>query len=328
MSKRALALGAVALLGCAERPGAVVARVEHHTLPVNRLAELMVLAQPVPLTPDAAYQLASHWVTLTAFARRMAAGDSLLDSAQVLELMWHRVRQAKVAEWRRRLLARRSGQGSKQTAQLDSSLARQLLQQKHAELHAGASAIVRRIAADPWRPVDSALTLATFYGGAITAARVARHVQYLSPTTRQEMNQAPDDRIMSFLWGLTLEELLLGQADSVGVRLSESAYRALAGECREGVHAFWSYTGLSPAALAQAGGSPAERQQRAVRLVDRYLDAAAARKVPLQAMPPFLAVPLLRSVDWEIKPQQLDAVLDRARRLIAATGDAGAGGKR
>ena len=115
----------------------MVARAGHQTLTDRRLSELMVLAQPVPLTADVAYQLASFWVTYAAFAQRAAAGDSLLDSATVMRLMAHRARQEVVSAWRGRLLARLT---SAQAARFDSAYARALVEGRHAELTAGAAA--------------------------------------------------------------------------------------------------------------------------------------------------------------------------------------------
>ncbi len=305
------------LLGCAERQPPIAARVDDRVLPVPRLAELMVLAQPMPLTRDAAYELASHWVTLTAFAERMARGDSLLDSATVLDLMQNRVHQEIVARWRRRLLARVGGERSPQATQFDSAYARELLLVKRVELLSGAPALVRQIAEDPWHAWDPHLTLTRFAGGTIGADRVARQVQYLSPATRQEITQAPEDRIASFLLGLTLEEVLVRQADSAGVGLSDSLYRAVAAECRDAVHGLWNRTGLSPSVLSRSDQTSAAPEQTAARRVDEYLDAAAARRIALEPVPAWLAVPLLRGVHWEIRAEQMDAVLDRARRLLA-----------
>jgi len=54
--------------------------------------------------------------------------------------------------------------------------------------------------------------------------------------------------------------------------------------------------------------------------VEAYLDAAAARRVPFEPVPTFLAVALLREVRWEIVPEGLDAAVERARRLLAGSG--------
>lgn len=315
-----LVLGLLGIAGCGEANRGAVARVDGRTLSVERLAELMVLAQPVPLTRDVAKELATHWVHWTAFAARMAAGDSLLDSARVLQVMWHPVRQEIVAQWRQRLLARAGVLGDeRRIARFDSVYASQLFRDRGARVREGAAAVVRRIAGDPWSPLAPPETLATFAGGAVAAGDLARHVQYLSPDTQREMLEASEERIAEFLSGLVLQELMLAQADSAGVRLSEPAFRVIAGQCRDAVHALWRDSNLSPASLPSARPGRGDREQAAARRVEEYLDAAAARRVPLEPVPPFLAVALLREVDWEIVPEQLEAVVERAQRLLAGT---------
>ena len=310
-----LLVGLWGLAACRGSGDRAVARVDHWTLSADRLARLMVLAQPLPLSAEVASELASHWVTLMAFATRIAAGDSLLDSARLADLLRHRVRQAQVAEWRRRLLAAVPGA---EAAGFDSSYARALLEHRAARLDPAASGTLRDLATNPWRATDSARTLATFTGGTLAASQLQRYLQYLSPATRLEMRAAPDARLADFLWGLVLDEVLATQADSAGVRLAEGTYQAMVREVRDVVHGLWDRTGLSPSALLAEGETAAGRTNAAARKVEEYLNAAAARRVPLEAIPPFLAVPLLRQVRWEVSVDRMGDVVGRARRLLAA----------
>lgn len=92
------------LLAIAGMPGCgdpadrgVAARAGDWTLSEERLAELLVLAQPFPLDSAAAHQLASHWVAAAALALRSAAGDSLLGSDAVGATIWLERREAVLA---------------------------------------------------------------------------------------------------------------------------------------------------------------------------------------------------------------------------------------
>lgn len=60
-----------------------VARVGDDTLTVRRLAELLVLAQPMPLETLEVEKLVRHWLEVTALGNRLASGDSLLSRATV-----------------------------------------------------------------------------------------------------------------------------------------------------------------------------------------------------------------------------------------------------
>jgi len=75
----------------------VVAHFGDHALSVNRLAELLVLGQPLPLTEDVAAGFARQWVELSAIAARAAGGDSLLDPESVARSTWFEVQQARIA---------------------------------------------------------------------------------------------------------------------------------------------------------------------------------------------------------------------------------------
>jgi hypothetical protein len=61
----------------------MVARIGEDTLGTERLAELLVLGQPLPLEETEARELVLYWVQIMELARRAAAGDSILDAAAV-----------------------------------------------------------------------------------------------------------------------------------------------------------------------------------------------------------------------------------------------------
>ncbi len=67
------------------------------TLSEERLAELIVLAQPFPLDSAAAHELADHWMAGAALSLRSAAGDSLSGSEAFAESIWLEQREAMLA---------------------------------------------------------------------------------------------------------------------------------------------------------------------------------------------------------------------------------------
>ena len=76
-----------------ERRG-LVATAGDWTLSEDRLAELLVLAQPFPLDSAAAAELARHWQGAASLALRHAAGDSLLGSEAQAAASWLDRREA------------------------------------------------------------------------------------------------------------------------------------------------------------------------------------------------------------------------------------------
>ena len=104
-----VALVGVALLGLAAcddlaRRG-LVARTGEWTLSEDRLAELLVLAQPFPLDSAATVELARHWQGAAALALRSAAGDSLLGAEALEAASWLDRREALLAADREARLA-------------------------------------------------------------------------------------------------------------------------------------------------------------------------------------------------------------------------------
>lgn len=90
------------LAACGPRAEAVpVARVEAWTLSVDRLADLLVLAQPLPLDSSTVGAVVEQWIAMAALARRAADGTDL-DGAEALDAsLWLERREATLAADRR-----------------------------------------------------------------------------------------------------------------------------------------------------------------------------------------------------------------------------------
>ncbi len=450
MRKLPWVVGLVLLSGCRVLSDAftahpdVVVRVDDEELTVERLAQLLVLGQPLPLRLGIAEEFARHWVDVTALSRRAAVGDSLMDRATVLETMWLQRRQFLLSLFREQLFAdqvalspeavdsayrvgemrvlahvlrrltpettpeekgqqlalalrlhdrlvtggswqeaneqnedeaARANNGSlglvrrgqtvprfenvafalapgelsavtetqfgyhiiyrplleavrgmftaiieeEVAARLDSSYGERLLEEKGVEVRPTAPATVREISADPIRALESTRLLATYNDGRFTTGQLARWLLYVPLETYEQLLAAPDDQIANFTRQLVLQDLLWQQVDSAGIRMSDSAYDRLEDQYRRGLESVWEVVGVRPDSLAAAGATPADREQIARQRVDRYFEAVAARKVPLQPVPPFLAIRLRQGVDWEIIPAGVNAALQRAILLRAAT---------
>jgi len=99
MVRRLAALGLVALTGCSGLRDAVtahqdvVARAAGQQLTVNQLAQLIAPVKQIPLSRDVVDRLADLWVDYELLGQAAAQGDSLLDSATVMEANWPAVMQ-------------------------------------------------------------------------------------------------------------------------------------------------------------------------------------------------------------------------------------------
>ena len=107
MSKRMIVVLCLVTIGCEWRSAERVAYVGDRELTVDQLAEIMAAGRSVPLRREFAERLAHRWVEYTLFAERVAAGDSMLDSALVVRAMWADVDQVIVDKYYQSLLADR-----------------------------------------------------------------------------------------------------------------------------------------------------------------------------------------------------------------------------
>ena len=86
------------LAGCSELTDrGVVARAGDWTLTEDRMAVILVSAQPFPLDSAAVGELAGHWVAAAALSQRAAAGDSLMGSEAIEMVTWAARREAFLA---------------------------------------------------------------------------------------------------------------------------------------------------------------------------------------------------------------------------------------
>ena len=82
----------------------VVAWAEGHELTVDRLGEIVAYGQNVPLQRDVVERMAGLWVDYSLLAQRLADGDSLLDSATVVNSLWAETQQQIVTHYHSQLV--------------------------------------------------------------------------------------------------------------------------------------------------------------------------------------------------------------------------------
>lgn len=93
-----------AVVGCDWR-GEMVARAGDRRLTVDQLARAAAGQPGLQLERDVIRRLANWWVEYQLFAQRVALGDSFLDSATVVEVLWPEARGYVLASFRAQLVA-------------------------------------------------------------------------------------------------------------------------------------------------------------------------------------------------------------------------------
>lgn len=101
----ALVVWWLALVGACGWNGHVVARAGNATLTVDVLAQMLARQPDGRLSRELVERVATWWVEYQLFAQRLASGDSLLDSATVLDVMWPQARGLILNRWRGQLFA-------------------------------------------------------------------------------------------------------------------------------------------------------------------------------------------------------------------------------
>src|SRR5207244_4474873 len=90
------------------------------------------------------------------------------------------------------------------------------------QVKANAAVAAREVARDPRAHVNDDDVIATFNGGSMTVGRFARWIQSFPPQMRvsQQLQQAPDTVVRSFVVTVARNEVLLKKADSANIQLT------------------------------------------------------------------------------------------------------------
>jgi hypothetical protein len=182
---------------------------------------------------------------------------------------------------------------------------------------------VRELAREPWDQVRSSDTVATFTGGALTAGLFGRYLVHLPADARTGISSASDEEVLTFIEPIVFDEMLLQEALKHSFALPDSMAAAIDKSYREAMDALVRDAHLDVQSL---GNAPAQaRADTAAQRVLVYMEAVAARRLPLHPVPPLLAMRLLEGADAGLNANAVDAAVERARRWVGAAADTGSG---
>jgi hypothetical protein len=205
----------------------------------------------------------------------------------------------------------------------DSMYVDSLRRSLHLSYSANAATRVRQLASEPWDQVLSSDTVATFTGGALTAGLFGRYLVHLPADARTGISSASDAEVLTFIEPIVFDEMLLQEAARHSFALPESAATAIGESYREAMDVLVRDAHLGVQSL---GSAPREaRADTAAQRVLVYLEAVAARRLPLHPVPPLLAMRLLNGANSGLNANAIDAAVERARRWIGAAADTGSG---
>lgn len=199
------------------------------------------------------------------------------------------------------------------------------------EVKANAAKVVKEVAADLEGHRSDRTTIATSVAGNFTAGDVVKFMNGM-PTqqrgqAREELQQLPDSVYPQVVKNLVLNDLLLRQADSAGIKLDTAEVAAVRNAFKGIVRNAWAGLGVAPAALADSAKTTGEKERLASSRVDAYMDRLLKGQEGFIDIPPPLAEALRDKYDGSIKPAGLARALELATKTRAAADSARAAGQ-
>jgi len=210
--------------------------------------------------------------------------------------------------------------GQRGGARADSTYMDALARANDLKVLPGAAAEMRAATLDPARARNSSTPLAAFKGGSLTVGEYLHWVRALPPQFSLQLKQANDTMLSRFARVLSLNLLLLRQADSAGIRLTRDEWSDLYGRYTASLDSLKTEMAIAPGAGPDSVG----------RQVDRYFDRLISGQVQLRPLPPALGSLLrdrsrFRVVDAGVTRAVSLAQARRTREDTAGRAGAGAG---
>lgn len=184
------------------------------------------------------------------------------------------------------------------------------------EVRRGVGPAVREIGADALRAKRSGKVLGSYRGGRFRVSDLARWLQAMPLSVRQQMRTASDSQVVMLVTSLMRNEALIREARDSGVTITPEFHEEMTDQLRRQLALVGALLGLPFDTLQALRSLPVEARRDTVTVrVFAYLGAVAQNSKRLQAVPPFLADTLRAESDWEIDAAGIERALVRARQI-------------
>ena len=228
---------------------------------------------------------------------------------------YHIIRRATFAEVRQQIEQAWTGRAM---AVAESTYIARLEKDAKVEVKPDVAARVRDIAGDTPGHHDDKTVLATSSAGKFTGGRLAQWIESFPPQAgiQQQIQNAPDSVIPSFIRNFVRNELVLKQADSAGVKLEKTEMDLLHQNFRAELVNIQSQLGLDAKNIADSakGG---DRRKVAAERVEKYIDNLMAQRAPYIAVAGPVATILRKKYDASVNDAGVDRAVQMAQRIRA-----------
>jgi hypothetical protein len=181
----------------------------------------------------------------------------------------------------------------------------------------GAGAAVRQAIQDITAARNDGHALVSYRGGSFTVQDLVRWIRALPPEVTQAVPTATDAQIGVLLRQLTERNILLHQADSAGVQLTDSDWADLRVAHDSTLRRVQGAVGLTPQGLKDSAATPDARVRLAMAHVQGYLDNIVVSRANYVPIPPFLGDRLRAGEPWSVNQAGIVRAAERARELRA-----------
>ena len=210
-------------------------------------------------------------------------------------------------------------QGLQETlsTRLDSIYMASLDTARQIKLRGDAGAAVRQAIQDINAARTDDHTLVGYRGGSFTVQDLIRWIRALPPEVSQAVPTASDAQIGLLLRQLTERNILLQQADSAAVQLTDSDWADLRAAHDSALRKVQGALALTPQVLKDSATTPEARVHLAMAHVQGYLDNIVVARSNYVPIPPFLGDVLRAGASWSVNQAGLLRAAERAREVRA-----------
>jgi hypothetical protein len=228
---------------------------------------------------------------------------------------YHIIKRPAVEDVRERLsgfMGQRGGQKA------DSVYMEQLGKANHLEVAKNAGADMKAAVENPEASRTSRKELTTFKGGKLTVAEYLRWVRALPPPYVAQLRVANDSALRQFARVLSLNLLLLREADSAKVAVSPEEWKQLYGRYTEQVDSLRNDLGFTPADTALPDSAVAAK-------VAQYFDGLVSGTVRMRPVPSALGTLLRERGRYRVDEGGVSRAFDLAQASRAKSDSGRAG---
>jgi parvulin-like peptidyl-prolyl isomerase len=206
----------------------------------------------------------------------------------------------------------------------------QLMTAKKVEVKPNAPKLLKEVAADLDAHKGNRSALATFTNGTLTAGDAAQIFNGMPAQQREQMRQQiaqfPDSILDQVVKSMVVNELMVQQADSAGIKVDSLELNNIRNAFKGVVRNVWAGLRISPESLADSAKTPAEKERLAAARIDAYMGRLLSGQGENYVdVPAPVAEALREKYDGSVKAAGLTRALELAQKARAASDSSTAG---